>query len=146
MSLWRLYYHLVWGTKERRSLIYADREEKLYHYIINKADSISSIVHALGGVEDHIHLIVSIPPHLSVADFVKTIKGSSAYYLNQTFSLGNDKFQWQEGYGVFYLGGKQLEQAVNYVKNQKSHHAEGTIIPSLERFDRLNNPPERWNT
>lgn len=93
-------YHLVWGTKKRQPLINPDREKVLYDYIIGKADALCCIVHAIGGVDDHIHLVVSIPPALSIADFVKTIKGSSAYHLNQDLSAANDKFAWQEGYGV----------------------------------------------
>ena len=145
MALWRLYYHLVWATKEREPLINSDREVELYPYIIAKADALGCIVHAIGGVEDHIHLVVSIPPTLAIADFVKRIKGSSAHFLNQALSASLDKFGWQEGYGVFSLGGKQLEQAVDYVKNQKAHHSNGTAIASLEQATNQDDSPGRWH-
>jgi REP element-mobilizing transposase RayT len=145
MALWRLYYHLVWATKERQPLINSDREDELYRYIIAKADDLGCIVHAIGGVEDHIHLVVSIPPTLAIADFVKKIKGSSAHYLNQSLSTSLDKFGWQEGYGVFSMGGKQLEQAVEYVKNQKAHHLDGTAIASLEQATHQDDSPGRWH-
>ena len=144
MALWRLYYHLIWTTKNRQPLINPKREAELYRYIIAKADTHRCIVHAIGGMEEHIHLVVSIPPVLSIADFVKQIKGSSAHYLNSAFVTDSDKFGWQEGYGVFSLGGKQLEQAVNYVKNQKEHHRQGTAIASLEQATRQDDAPERW--
>jgi len=131
MAYWRLYYHLVWATKERLPLITSEREAKLYPYIIAKADSLSCIIHAIGGIENHIHVVVSIPPKLAIADFIKNIKGSSAHFLNQHSSSTN-KFVWQEGYGVFSLGSKQLHQAVDYAKNQKIHHLQGTAIASLE--------------
>jgi putative transposase len=146
MALWRLYYHLVWATKERQPLINPEREDALYSYIIGKADVLDSIVHAIGGVEDHIHLVVSIPPTLSIADFVKNIKRSSAYHLNQALSASLNKFGWQEGYGVFSLGGKQMEQAVNYVNNQKAHHSNGTAIASLEQATYKDDSPIRWNS
>jgi REP element-mobilizing transposase RayT len=145
MALWRLYYHLVWATKERQPLINSDREDELYRYIIAKADALGCIVHAIGGIEDHIHLIVSIPPTLALAEFVKKIKGSSAHYLNQALSASLDKFGWQEGYGVFSLGGKQLEQAVDYVKNQKAHHLNGIAIASLEQATHQDDSPKRWH-
>jgi len=91
---------------------------------------------------DHIHLIVSIPPKISIAEFVKHLKGGSSRYLNQ--SIGHKDFGWQREYGVFTLGGKQLEGAIDYVKNQKHHHAESTIVQSLESVDELvfdSNPP-----
>ena len=144
MALWRLYYHLVWATKQRQPLISPDREAKLYPYIIGKADALGCIVHAIGGIEDHIHLVVSIPPTFSIADFVKNIKGSSSHYLNQFLSANSNKFCWQEGYGVFSLGSKQLEQAVDYVKNQKAHHLNGTTFTSLEQPTHQDNPPARY--
>ena len=97
MALWRLYYHLVWATKERQLLINPNKEVELYNYIIGKSDALRCIVHAIGGMEDHIHLVVSVPPTLSIADFVKNIKGSSAHYLNQNLSASSNKFGWQEG-------------------------------------------------
>lgn len=145
MALWRLYYHLVWGTKKRQPLINPDRETVLYDYIIGKADALACIVHAINGIEDHIHLVVSITPAVSIADFVKNIKGSSAYHLNQDLSASKDKFAWQEGYGVFSLGSKQLDQAVIYVQNQKLHHLNGTAIASLEAYNHQDDRPSRWH-
>lgn len=133
MAFWRLYYHLVWATKERQRLITPAREPGLYGYIIGKAGSLGCIIYAIGGIEDHIHLITSIPPSLSIADFVKHIKGSSAHQFNQDSPPTSAKFSWQRGYGVFSLGGKQLDEAIAYVSNQKQHHSQGTAIPSLER-------------
>lgn len=142
MALWRLYYHFVWATKNREPLIDSEREPKLYHYIIGKADALKCITHAVNGTENHIHLIASIPPTLSISEFAKNIKGSSAHYLNHlTVNPGN--FAWQAGYGVFTLGRKQLDQAIIYVQNQKTHHAEGTIIAALEQERNEDDPPER---
>lgn len=146
MALWRTYYHLVWATKERQPLIKLDREAELYRYIVAKADDIGCIIHAIGGVEDHIHVVVSIPPTLAIADFVKRIKGSSAHHLNQFLSASGHKFGWQEGYGVFSMGSKQLEQAIEYVKNQKVHHLNGTAIASLEEAKHQDDAPKRWHS
>ena len=143
MALWRLYYHLIWATKERQPLIAPTIETDLYNYIIGKSDSLGCIVHAVNGVADHIHLVVSIPPTLSIAEFVKVIKGSSSHYLNHDLAKSDDKFGWQAGYGVFSCGRKQLEQAVTYVRDQKTHHTQNTTIAPLEQLSHENNPPER---
>ncbi|WP_353929908.1 IS200/IS605 family transposase [Okeanomitos corallinicola TIOX110] len=140
MALWRLYYHIVWATKQRQPLISSDIEDKLYGYLIGKANYLGCIVHAIGGIEDHIHLVVSIPPKLSVAEFVKTLKGSSTYHYNHYLDI-TKKFAWQEGYGVFSLGGKQLQEAVDYVNNQKIHHQNKTTILFLEQETDLDQPP-----
>jgi putative transposase len=146
MALWRLYYHLVWATKERQPLIIPHKELELYNYIIGKADVLCCIVHAIGGIEDHIHLVVSIPPSLSIADFVKNIKGSSSHYFNRDLLTSSNKFAWQEGYGVFSLGSKQLGQAVDYVSNQKAHHLNNTALASLEQITNQDDAPIRWNS
>ncbi|MEZ2227323.1 IS200/IS605 family transposase [Microcoleus sp.] len=143
MAMWRLYYHLVWATKERQPLIHPQRETELYNYIIGKADTLNCIVHAIGGTENHIHLIVSIPPRQSIAEFVKNIKGSSSHYLNQILQNPN-RFGWQEGYGVFSLGQTQLEQAVAYVINQKQHHLGNTVNSHLEQITDRDDRPTRW--
>jgi len=145
MALWRLYYHLVWATRDRLPLIGGDIEQELYGYIIGKSNALESITHAIGGVQDHIHLVVSIPPKLSIADFVKGIKGSSAHHLNHGVDCRIADCGWQRGYGVFSLGGKQLAEAVNYVRNQKQHHSEGTTITTLEVDQHQDNAPASWN-
>lgn len=145
MALWRLYYHLVWATKERHPLITVAIEPELYGYIIGKANALGCITHAIGGIEDHIHLVSSIPPKLSISDFVQQIKGSSAYHLNHSDFRTRSQFQWQRGYGVFSLGSKQLPEAVAYVVNQKEHHQQGTIVPALERYDQEDDGPASWN-
>jgi putative transposase len=145
VALWRLYYHFVWATKERKPLISVDWEIKLHQYMIGKADALKCIVHAINGTEDHVHIIASIPPTLSIADFVKNIKGSSSHYVNHALLNSNKNFAWQAGYGVFSLGSKQLDQAVAYVQNQKTHHAEGSIIQSLEQETNDDDMPKRWH-
>ncbi|BAZ10551.1 transposase IS200-like protein [Calothrix sp. NIES-4071] len=137
MSLWRIYYHIVWATKKRQPLITPDREPELYNYIIGKADFLKCITHAIGGIEDHIHIVVSIPPTMAVSEFVKAIKGSSSHHLNYTNTTTSPKFTWQEGYGVFSLGSKQVDDAVNYVRNQKIHHSQGTTNSHLEQSDTI---------
>ena len=131
MALWQLYYHLVWATKERLPLIQPSWEGDLHRYIIGKADGLGCIVHGVNGTEDHIHLVVSIPPTLAISEFVKKIKGSSSNYRNKTMAA-DDLFQWQAGYGVFSLGKRQLETAIAYVENQKQHHANNQIWTALE--------------
>ncbi|OGO35984.1 MAG: hypothetical protein A2W35_18075 [Chloroflexi bacterium RBG_16_57_11] len=65
---------------------------------------------------DHIHLIVSIPPHHSVAEVIKSLKGASSHDLKLAGVLGKD-FAWQRGYGVFTLGERQRKDAEAYVLN-----------------------------
>ena len=133
MPLWRLYYHIVWKTKNREKLITSEQEIQLYNYIIHKSAQYGSIVHSVNGMSDHIHVVTSIPPTLAVSEYVRKIKGSSSNFLNK---ISSAQFLWQNGYGVFTVGVKNLEIAINYVKKQKEHHRDNTIINVLESTDK----------
>ena len=138
MSYWRLYYHFVWATKERTPLITLEVEEVLFGYLIGKAHSIKSIVHAVDGTENHIHLVASVPPSVALSDFVARLKGSSSHHLNK---IRKHAFFWQGGYGVISFGEKQLEWVVKYVNDQKQHHTEYTALARLEEIAVDNNSP-----
>ncbi|MBX3066905.1 MAG: IS200/IS605 family transposase [Anaerolineae bacterium] len=134
MPYWKCYYHLVWATYGRAALIEAVHEPVLYGSIQAKAGSLKCDMFAADGTTDHIHLVVAIPPSVSVSEFVKNIKGVSAHELNAAFEL-KDNFQWQKGYGVLTLGESRLDFACDYVKNQKQHHERKTLINALEQAE-----------
>jgi putative transposase len=144
MALWRLYYHLIWSTKDRQPLITTHIEQELYDYMIGKADSLRCITHAIGGIENHLHFVVSIPPKLSIADFVQAMKGSSSHHVNYEMTDFQTKFTWQRGYGVFSFGEKKLDTAINYVTNQKQHHRDGSLIPLLEKDSEEDDAPIKY--
>lgn len=132
MPYYRLFYHLIWGTKNREPLIQTDFETPLHNVITAKAKELGALVYAVGGIEDHLHLVATVPPRIALSDFIGQVKGNSSHFVNHELSLTYD-FKWQAEYGVVSFGGKQLDMVVKYVRNQRQHHAEGTIIPFLER-------------
>jgi putative transposase len=140
VTFWRTYYHIVWSTTNRLPLITDSIEIELYEYIKNKCHALECPLHAIGGISDHIHLVTSIPPSIAVSEVVRRIKGSSSHFVNRiqpnlSISLAPDRessFAWQREYGVFSLGGQQLDRAVAYVMNQKEHHTQGSIERFLE--------------
>jgi REP element-mobilizing transposase RayT len=140
MAFWRLYYHLVWATKNREPLIQPEIEKRLYAYIVNKAAELESYVYSINGWYDHIHLVIAIPPKHAVADVVKHLKGASSHDLNHGGELGY-QFAWQRGYGALSLGERQRPQAEEYVANQKDHHQQQTAIAWLERDAELDEGP-----
>ena len=83
-------------------------------------------------MEDHVHLVATVLPKIALADFIGQVKGNSSHFVNHTLTLPY-RFHWQTEYGVVSFGGKQLDMVVKYVKNQRRHHAQGTVIPFLER-------------
>ena len=131
MSFWRLYYHLVWATKNREHLIQPETENRLNAYIVRKAAELDVYVYAINGWYDHVHLLVAIPPKHAVGDVVKRLKGSSSHYLNHAGGLAYE-FAWQRGYGALTLGERQRPKAEAYVRDQKDHHEQQTANAWLD--------------
>jgi putative transposase len=131
MSLWHLYYHLIWATRERMPLIPAYLELELHRHLVTQALQLGVTVHAINGVEDHIHLVATIPPWVGIADCVGRLKESSSLLMNQRRN-GRGSFGWQHGYGILSIGPSNLDRAIKYVRWQKEHHAEGTVVEALE--------------
>ena len=88
MPYWKLYYHFIWGTKNRLPLIGSSLEPELYRTIAAKVQALDGFVHAIGGMEGHAHLAVSIPPKLAPAKFIGNVKGKSSHYVNHVIKLG----------------------------------------------------------
>ena len=139
MSFWRVYYHLVWATHDRRPLISPSVEALLFPYLEKKATEFQTVLYAVNGTEDHIHLVAAIPPRYAVAEVVKSLKGASSHFLNHS-SLAIE-FSWQRGYGVFSLGERQRPAAEAYVRAQKEHHRQGTTNAWLERIEEVDEGP-----
>ena len=131
MPYWRLFYHVVWTTKNRWPLIEPRWEADLHGYLFGKATALNCIPHAINGIEDHVHVVLSIPPRLAVADVVGQLKGASSYHVNHAV-LTEGSFAWQSEYGVFSFAERFLPRVVAYVQNQKKHHAHETLWPLLE--------------
>jgi putative transposase len=126
--------HLTWHTKLSTSVITAAIEDRLYRYLQHRIVTTPGVrFYALGGIEDHLHVGVSVPPTLRVSDWIGELKGSSAYYIN--YEIANRKLLvWQAGYGVVSFGTRDLDWVVGYIQNQKAHHARGTTHTRLERI------------
>jgi REP element-mobilizing transposase RayT len=136
-----MYYHIIWATKNRLPLITPSIENQLYPYLVRKAAGLGAYVYAINGWNDHIHMIVAIPPKLAVAEFVKDLKGASAHEINLLHHQ-EDNFGWQRGYGVLSLGERQKATAEAYVNNQKVHHQAQTFHPWLERCPETDEGPD----
>jgi putative transposase len=141
MPFWRLYYHLVWATKNREQLIQPEIEAWLHAHVVRKAAELSVYVYAINSWYNHIHLVVSIPPKHAVAYVVKRLKGASAHDINQAGRL-DCHFAWQRGYGALSLGERQRPTAEAYVADQKQHHERQTDSAWLERYAEFDEGPD----
>jgi REP element-mobilizing transposase RayT len=138
MPFWRTYYHLIWATKQRQPIITPAIEAQLFPYLVHKATELGIHVHAVNGWTNHIHLVVSIPPRLAVAEVVKELKGASSRYINAhapALLPPTAHFGWQDGYGVLSIGERHCHVAIEYVQRQKEHHAAQQTIARWEHSE-----------
>jgi len=134
MTYWRLHYHIIWSTKDRQPFLTPEIEKAFYGVIYGKAKDLDLKVHAAGNVEDHAHIVLSIPPKIAIADSVRHLKGASAFAINHI--QGSDgQFKWQVGYGALTVSEDLLETVSQYAARQKEHHKGRTILDVYERME-----------
>lgn len=114
--------HIVFSTKERRSLIAKDFQPRMWSYIGGICKKEKIFIHAIGGMEDHIHLALQIPPMLALGKAVMTIKANSSRWASEQ----GLKFAWQQGYGAFSVSTSNILAVVRYIQNQEKHHRKMT--------------------
>jgi putative transposase len=121
MSYASSYFHCVFSTKERKKLITPELQKRLWPFLggIAKQNGMSAPI--IGGMEDHVHILLSLPPTITIAKAMQLIKGGSSKWIHETFPE-HRLFAWQEKYGAFSVSVSQLETTTNYIKNQKEHH------------------------
>lgn len=133
-SYTQLYLHCVWSTARRKPLITPAIEVELYPLISAKCRALNCVALAVGGVNDHMHLLVRFDPILPISRLVAQVKGSSAHAINHAVQPGCH-FQWQNGYGAFTVSKRSIDIVYAYVLGQKQRHARGLLIGELEQTD-----------
>jgi putative transposase len=113
--------HMVWSTKERRALIHPEWKDRLYGYMGGIAKARNAKLITANGEPDHVHLYVSMPSTITIAELVNALKTNSSRWIRQT--LPNRKlFSWQEGYAAFSVSRSQEQAVIDYIRNQHEHH------------------------
>ena len=115
--------HIVFSTKKRRKMIPRDMKERFWSYIAGICKHEKIFVHSIGGMEDHIHLLLQIPPTMALAKAVSTVKSNSSRWMKQEIK----DFAWQEGYGGFAVSKSKVPVVMRYIRNQEQHHKKMTF-------------------
>lgn len=118
-------FHCVFSTKERRPTIRPDFQEDLWAYLGGIARSNGSKALAVGGVEDHVHVLISLPADLTLARAMQLLKGGSSRWVHER--IGRRDFQWQRGYGGFSVGISRVSATIAYISSQSEHHRRKTF-------------------
>ena len=115
--------HVVFSTKDRRKIISKELQPRMWAYAASVCKNDGMFVHALGGTDDHMHLLIDIPPPLSLAKAVLAIKSNSSRWANED----GQKFAWQQGYGAFSVSASNVAAVVRYIQTQELHHRRMTF-------------------
>lgn len=118
----QIYLHFVIVVKRRQNLIPKENKEELHKYISGLVSHRGCKMLAIHCMPDHTHFFVGFKPVLSISDFMKEIKVESNEFINSK-GWTKQRFQWQEGYGVFSYSHSHISRVINYINNQESHHA-----------------------
>jgi REP element-mobilizing transposase RayT len=128
----QIYMHIVFAVAHREAMISESWAENLYAYLAGICNNRKDKALAIGGIADHVHMLVGMHPSDSVAALVKELKGASSHWINQNHCHGT--FAWQSGYGAFSYNGSLLPVVKQYIANQREHHRH---IPFAEEVERM---------
>ena len=125
----QLYLHLVWATWDRLPLLTPEVRSTVYRSLEVECEALGAALFAVGGIEDHVHLLVRIPTTVSVATLLKQLKGASSRLAG--LATG-ETFKCQGGYGAFTVSKSLVPRVRAYIENQERHHREGTVYAAAE--------------
>jgi putative transposase len=122
----RLYAHCIFTPKGRHLLLRDSIRANIHKYIYGVIKGLKCYPVAINGTEDHIHILVGFSPVISISNLMRDIKRSSAIYINNN-QFFRFKFNWQEGFGAFTVGYRELDTVYKYILNQEAHHKGGSF-------------------
>ena len=115
-----LNYHIVFGTKHREPFITPEILPRLHEYLGGTIRGLGGFPHRIGGIADHVHLLVSLKATHTLADVMRELKKASSAWVHDT--LGERQFAWQEGYAAFTVSASAIDAVRGYIANQERHH------------------------
>jgi len=125
--------HCIFSTKERTKSIAPALQERLWPYLggLSRQRGVKAL--AVGGVEDHVHILLSIPATVSIAKVVQEVKAVSSKWIHET-DPNQRFFSWQEGYGAFSVSISHARKTIDYINSQKEHHKTKTFQEEYVAF------------
>ena len=133
MQVIKINVHLIFHTKSTGVTMRNDDLDRIHAYIGGTIKSLGGIPIAIGGVNDHVHFLTTMPKTMALTDFVRVIKTESSKWIKQ-LDRHYEKFAWQEGYGAFSVSPSSIEKTVAYISNQGEHHKKRTFREGVKLF------------
>ncbi len=138
----RLLYHIVYSTKDRIPLLPGPWNARMHAYLGGIVRNLKGNPIQVGGVADHVHLFVQLPPTITISETINKLKSNSSRWINEQPDF-KDKFAWQEGYAAFSVSDNRYDETIKYIQTQEAHHARQGFVEELKEFLQHNNMPFR---
>lgn len=127
-----LHLHIIFGTKNRTPWISSEWRDRLHAYLGGTIRELGLVPEAIGGVEDHVHLLIGMTANHRLADVMRDVKRPSSEWIHRT--IAEKKFAWQEGYGAFSVSPSSKAEVVSYIARQEEHHRKKTFAEEYREF------------
>ena len=131
--------HLVFSTKNREPLVVPDFKSELYAYLGGLMKELNGKAYSIGGIDDHVHMLVNLPPVISISDAMRFLKSNSSGWIHQKWP--HRPFGWQQGYGAFSVSKSAVPDVCQYIANQEEHHRQVSFLDEFVRFLKKNDLP-----
>jgi putative transposase len=122
----QIYLQIVFAVKHRNAVIEKAWKETLFGVIGNLINKTKCKTIIVNGVEDHVHCFLGLKPVIAVSDLMQSVKAKSSKYIND-HKLTKERFEWQDGYGVFSYSQSAIDNVYKYIQNQEAHHKNQTF-------------------
>ncbi|MFD0893662.1 IS200/IS605 family transposase [Luteolibacter ambystomatis] len=127
-----LHVHVIFSTKDRVPVIGTAWRDRLHSFLGSVIQERGAQPVAIGGVADHVHLLIGLKPIHAPAAIVRELKSVSSKWIRENRLA--PAFGWQEGYGIFSVGPSQVDAVVRYIANQEEHHRTHTAEEEFRAF------------
>ena len=135
-TYYKLWIHLIWGTKNRQPFMQKEIRWKIFDHINKKAKQEGYYLDTINGVADHVHCLLLLQPRYSVSEVVNKLKGESSHWINDE-KITPTRFVWQGGFAAFSVSESQVGRVRAYIQNQERHHQRMTFQFEAQRFLKL---------
>jgi len=129
----QLTYHVVFSTKNRTPVLMDAGREELYRYFWGIHKSLGCHLYRIGGVEDHVHILTSMPTTLAMSKYLQEIKTGTSAWIKSTRKFPGWE-GWQDGYGAFTVSASHRNAVIEYIRNQPEHHRTESFLDELRRL------------
>ncbi|HEV2884195.1 MAG TPA: IS200/IS605 family transposase [Pyrinomonadaceae bacterium] len=130
-TFFSLHYHIVFSTKDRVPFIRTEWRSRVHSYLGGIIRGMNGVAEIVGGVADHVHLLVSLRPVHCIADVMRDMKKDSSTWVKENF---DNRFSWQEGYAAFTVSPSATNSVRNYIANQEEHHKRRSFVDELKEL------------